>query len=119
MNNRERHAAKAEKNQQKIDSGIMSLCFPEVASIVISMEYKQKGIRQPLPRTVNFYPGSYAFFRVDCLSKECVEGGFDFTNIMNKMVRNHSMTSHGEINCEGSPAPDHSSIVYDVAIQYV
>jgi hypothetical protein len=119
MNYREKHAAKAEKKQQKIDSGLMSSLFPDVASIVISMEYKQKGIREPLPRTVNFYPGSYAFFKVDCLSKECVEGGFDFTHIMNRMVRSKSKTSQGEINCDGSSAVNHSSIVYEVAIQYV
>jgi hypothetical protein len=119
MNNREKHAAKAEKKQQKIDAGFMSSIFPGVASIIISMEYRQKGIRQPLPRTVNFYPGSYAFFRVDCLSKECVEGGFDFTHIMNSMVRGHKKTSNGEITCEGGPAAEHSAIDYEVAIQYI
>jgi hypothetical protein len=118
MNYRERHAAKADKKQQKIDSGLMSSLFPEVSSIVINMQYKQKGVRDALPRTVNFYPGSYAFFRVDCLSKECIEGGFDFTHIMSKMVRSKAKTSKGEINCEGDSAASHSSIIYEVAIQY-
>lgn len=119
MNNREKQAARAERKQQKIDAGFIASLFPEVASISISMDYSQKGIRQPVPRTVNFFPNSYALLRVDCLSKECVEGGFDFTRIITSMVGNRNKTSHGELGCEGGPAEDHSAIVYDVAIQYV
>ncbi|MGO9954207.1 MAG: hypothetical protein ACLPN1_18630 [Dissulfurispiraceae bacterium] len=119
MNNREKQAARAEKKQQKIESGFMASLFPGVASIVINMVYSQKGIRQPMPRTVNFFPNSYAFFRVDCLSKECVEGGFDFTRIITSMVGSRQHTSNGEFGCEGGPAEDHSAIVYDVAIQYI
>ena len=97
----------------------MASIFPEVASISISMDYSQKGIRQPLPRTVNFFPNSYALFRVDCLSKECVEGGFDFSRIIASMVGKRNKASNGELGCEGGPAQDHSAIVYEVAIQYV
>jgi hypothetical protein len=119
MNNREKQAARAERKQQKVEAGFMAARFPEVASISISMDYSQKGIRQPLPRTVNFFTNSYALFRVDCLSKECVEGGFDFSRIIASMVGNRKKTSNGELGCEGGPAQDHSAIVYDVAIQYV
>ena len=119
MNNREKQAARAERKQQKLDAGLMSSIFPQVASIMINMEYSQKGIRQSLPRTVNFFPTSYAFFRVDCLNKECTEGGFDFTRILNSMVGNRKAASTGELGCEGSAAAAHSSITYEVAIQYV
>jgi hypothetical protein len=119
MNNREKQAARAERKQQKVDAGFMASLFPEVDNISISMVYSQKGIRQSLPRTVNFFPTSYALFRVDCLSKECTEGGFDFTRIINSMVGSRKGTSNGELGCEGGPAADHSAIVYEVAIQYV
>ena len=119
MNNREKQAVRAEKKQMKIDAGFMASLFPEVESICISMDYSQKGIRQPLPRTVNFFPNSYALFRVDCLSKECVEGGFDFTRIIASMVGNRKMATNGKLGCEGGPATDHSAIVYEVAIKYV
>ncbi len=119
MNNREKQAVRAERKQQKIEAGFMSSLFPDVASINISMVYSQKGIRQSMQRTVNFFPASYAFFKVDCLSKECVEGGFDFTDIISSMVRGHKASSNGELGCEGGPVADHSAIVYEVAIQYV
>jgi hypothetical protein len=119
MNNREKQAARAERKQQKIEAGFMASLFPKVQSIIISMMYSQKGIMQSLPRTVNFFPSSYAFFKVNCLSKECVEGGFDFSRIITAMVSNRKEASKGELGCEGGPTADHSAIVYEVAIQYI
>ena len=117
MNNK-RNAARAERRQQKIDAGLVAAVFPDVASIVINMTYNQKGIRQSVPRTVNFFPSSYAFFTIECLNKECVEGGFDFTRIISGMVGNRKATLKGELCCYGGPVADHSDIVYEVAIQY-
>ena len=119
MNNREKQAVRLERKQRKIDAGFMASLFPEVESISINMVYSQKEILQSLPRTVNFFPTSSALFRVDCLSKECIEGGFDFTRIINSMVEKRKIKSRGELGCEGGPAVEHSAIVYDVAIHYV
>ncbi|MBF0559110.1 MAG: hypothetical protein HQL08_10060 [Nitrospirae bacterium] len=118
MNNK-KNAARAERRQQKIDSGFVQAIFPEVSSIVINMTYNQRGLRQSLPRTVNFFPSSYAFFTVECLNKECVEGGFDFTRIISGMVGNRKAVTKGELGCQGGPVTDHSDIVYEVAISYV
>ena len=110
--------AKIERTQERLDAGFVSKHFPEVASIVISMMYKQKGAKSLL-RTLNFSTDSYAFFKVACLSDGCVDGGFDMTQIVTSMIRNHSETSKGELGCDDSGSrPDHSNIVYDVAIQY-
>jgi hypothetical protein len=118
MNNK-KNAARAERRQQKIDAGLVTTIFPDVESIVINMTYRQRGLSQSLPRIVNFFPGSYAFFTVDCLNKECVEGGFDFSRIINGMVSNHKTASKGELGCQGGPSTGHSDIVYEVAINYV
>jgi hypothetical protein len=110
--------ARIEKNQLRIDSGFVSKHSPDVANIVISMIYTQKGVKS-LRRTLNFSPDSYAFFKVACLSDGCVDGGFDMTRIITSMIRNHSEASNGELGCENNGLrPDHSNIVYEVAIQY-
>ncbi len=104
---------------RELDAGFVAAQFPEVAGIVISMMYNQRGIEKSLPRTVNFFPGSYAFFRVDCLNKDCVDGGFDLTQVITGMIRNRREAAKGELSCEGNgPSADHSAIVYEVAIQY-
>jgi hypothetical protein len=111
--------ASIERNQRIHDAGIISKHFPDVASIVISMIYKQDGIANPIRRTINFFPESFAFFRLDCLSDDCVDGGFDMSWIINAMIRNHSMASKGDLGCDDTgPRSDHANIAYEIAIQY-
>jgi hypothetical protein len=111
--------ARIEKNQRRRDAGLMSKHFPDVASIVISMMYKQKGLANPIKRIVNFFPGSYAFFRLDCLSNDCVDGGFDMSWIITSMIRNHREVTEGKLGCDDTgPRADHSNITYEIAIQY-
>jgi hypothetical protein len=117
MNSR-KNAARAERLQRRIDAGFVDKHFPEVASIVINMMYNQKGIQKSLPRIVNFFPSSYALFRVDCLSRGCVDGGFDLTQVITAMIRNRRETTKGDLSCEGGSSHDHSAIVYEVTIQY-
>jgi len=117
--NSRKNAARTERLQQRLDAGFVATQFPEVASIVISMIYNQKGIKESLPRTVNFFPGSYAFFRVNCLSKDCVDGGFDLTQVITEMVGKRKVAAKGELSCEGNgSSAEHSAIVYEVSIQY-
>jgi hypothetical protein len=111
--------ARIEKNQRRRDAGLMSKHFPDVTSIVISMMYKQKGLANPIKRIVNFFPGSYAFFRLNCLSNDCVDGGFDMSWIITSMIRNHKEVTEGDLGCDDTgPRADHSNITYEIAILY-
>jgi hypothetical protein len=110
--------ARSEKKQDRMDSGLLSKHFPEVAGIVVTMMYTQRG-GITVDRVVNFYPSSYAFFRMDCLSQDCVNGGFDLSHTIHMMVRHHSEASTGELACDDDgPRPGHSNIVYKIAIRY-
>ncbi len=118
MNSR-RTAARAIRQQRKQDAGFMADQFPGVASIVIKMTYNQTGLLKALPRVVNFFPGSYAVFRVDCLNRECDNGGFDLTTVITQMIKAHKKAFKGDLGCEGArPSPDHSTIAYKVSIRY-
>lgn len=112
------NAAQAEKKQKRLDAGSLANHFPDVAAIVVSMSYKQLGLKQAMPRTVNFVPSSCAIFSIDCLSKDCTDGGFDLTAVISGMVRKHEKSIKGELTCEGGSTRDHSSIAYEVTIQY-
>ena len=117
--NSKKNAARTERQQKRLDSGIMAVQFPKVTSIVITMIYTQKGMKESLPRTVNFFPASHAFFKVNCLSKDCVDGGFDLTRVITDMVGNRRKAMKGELSCgEDGPSASHSTIVYEVVIQY-
>ncbi|RPI37342.1 MAG: hypothetical protein EHM54_03445, partial [Nitrospiraceae bacterium] len=94
--NSRKNAARTERLQQRADAGFVATHFPEVESIAIHMTYNQKGIAKSLPRVVNFFPGSYALFKVDCLSKGCVDGGFDLNHTITTMIKNRKKAAKGE-----------------------
>jgi hypothetical protein len=121
MNN-SKNAARMERMQeimqQRREAGSVATHFPEVASIIMNMTYNQKGAKSIL-RTFNFTPNSYAFFIVNCLRQDCVDGGFDLTQVITEMIRNRSVEVKGALSCKGTDsATSHSDIVYEVAIQY-
>lgn len=117
--NNKKNTARIARQQRKLDAGLVEVQFPEVTGIVINMVYNQKGIQKSLSRVVNFFPGSYALFRINCLNKECIDGGFDLTEVITGMIRNHRKAAKGDLSCEGDcPSADHSTITYEVAIHY-
>jgi hypothetical protein len=117
--NARKNTARLERRQRELDAGYMNMKFPEVAGIVIRMTYNQRGILKSLPRVVNFFPGSYALFRVDCLNKECVDGGFNLNQVITGMISSRRETAKGALKCGGdSLSADHATITYEVAIKY-
>ena len=120
MTNSEKNAARREKTQQRLDSGLISEHFPKVSSIVIDMT-NSYGKINPITvlRTLNFWPNSYAYFNIECLSKGCLDGGFDLNPVITMMIRGHKESGKGEIVCDGNNIPsDHSNIHYKINIQY-
>ncbi len=104
--------------QQRREAGSVATHFPEVANIVMNMTYNQRGAKSIL-RTFNFTPNSYAFFIVNCLRQDCVDGGFDLTQVITAMIRNRRVEVKGALSCKGTDSStSHSDIVYEVAIQY-
>ncbi len=120
MANRMKGIARGEKIQQRINAGLLSARFPEVTGITIHMTYYQKGVNPVLmERTVNFFPGSYAYFNMECMSRDCVDGGFDFDRTIASMVRGHRESAEGELVCEGhNVSTDHSKVGFRIVIGY-
>ncbi|NCO66986.1 MAG: hypothetical protein COY75_00220 [Nitrospirae bacterium CG_4_10_14_0_8_um_filter_41_23] len=108
--------------QRRLEAGLVSERFPDVSSIVVHMTYYNKGINPvQMVRVINLFPTSYAYFKMGCLIKGCVEGGFDFTSVINNMIKNHKKLGKGKLVCGGKNddlASDHASIAYEVNIQY-
>jgi len=119
MIGKQKNAELHERRQQKLEAGLMSARYPGVASIVIAMKYYEKGHGSSLlQRTVNFFPGSAAYFLMDCLEGKCVDGGFDFDPIIYTMVKGHLESAKGELVCPGNDSPGHRRIDYKIAIRY-
>ncbi|HEX8949815.1 MAG TPA: hypothetical protein VF790_12670 [Dissulfurispiraceae bacterium] len=119
MISKQKSAERLERRQQKLDAGLLSARYPNVASIIIEMDYYKKA-HSPLfmKRTINFFPGSAAFFLMDCMAESCTDGGFDFEPIIYTMVKGHVESGKGDLSCSGSNSSGHQRVDYRIAIQY-
>ncbi len=120
MTNSEKNAARREKMQQRLESGLISERFPKVSSIVINVTNSYKGINtDTILRTFNFLPSSYAYFNIECLSEGCRDSGFDLNQVITVMIRSHKDLGEGGLMCDSSNlSSDHSHIHYKVNILY-
>jgi len=120
MTNSEKNAARKERTQQRLESGLVSEHFPGVSSIVIHVTNSYEGIiPESVLRTFNFWSNSYAYFNIECLSGDCRDGGFDLSRIVALMIRSRNDSEEGELMCDSANlSSDHSHIHYKVNIQY-
>jgi len=111
-----------ERTRHRIEAGLISKRFPEVSRIVVDMRHTRKGrMALPLLRTLNFSAESHAYFHVECLNKDCKDciEGFDLDMVIASMVRSHSSSREGELDCKGDGLTSgHVHIAYKVTIQY-
>lgn len=113
-----RNEAREERKRQMLASGLLSDRFQDVSSIIVTLNYN-RGSVSSLLRTLYFYPGSHAFFRVSCLGEGCDDGGHDLGYFIDRMVKGREKTAKGELRCENNdPSLNHSKVDYEVAITY-
>jgi len=113
-----RKEAWEERKRQVLAAGLMSDCFPDVSSIVVTMDYS-RGSFSSVHRTMNFYPGSHAFFKISSPGEECDEGGLDLTRFIHRMVKRNEKLAKGEFSCDhNNAAIVHPIVGYEVAITY-
>ena len=122
MNRRDYVAKRELKNQNNIAAGLVSEQFPSVSGMVIHMTYYRKAVIPLLMvRTLNIFPTSYAYFKMDCMIKDCNGGGFDLTSAVAGMVQAHKKEGQGTLICRGiadTVDSDHASIEYKAVIRY-
>ena len=121
--NRQDYLAKKELNKQhRVDAGLIAEHFPGVSGIVIQMMYYRKlSTLAPIVHTVNFFPSSHAYFHMECMMKECIDGGFDLTSVIATMFKKHEKLIKGKMVCNGkndSLSSNHARISYEISIRY-
>jgi len=113
-----RKEAWEERKRQMLAVGLVSELFPEVASIVVTMDYR-RGTFSAVHRTMNFYPGSPAFFKISSQGEGSDEGGLDLTRFIHKMIRSHARSAKGAFSGDREdPSLVHPDVDYEVSITY-
>jgi len=108
--------------QRRLQTALISECFPDVSFIIIQLIYYLKGVNEvSMIRTINFWPSRHAYFNMDCMIKDCIDGGFDLTQVITHMVKKHEKQGKGNLSCKGkisNQSSQHSRVAYKIAIQY-
>ena len=120
--NTEKHARRLELIQKRLDAGLLSETFPQVASITIHIIHYY-GIDGPafMEQTVNMVPSSSRYLHMQCLGGKCIHGGFDLTPSVEELIRKKKKSGKGKMICGEKDAygvPNHASIIYDISIKY-
>lgn len=119
MSRREKEEEQRERKQRKIDAALLSERYPEVSSVVVSMSYYQRNTGPVfMQRIVNFFPGSAAYFLMECMRHDCIDGGYDLDPVITTMMRGHQEAGNGELVCPGDNPSGHARIKYTIAIHY-
>ncbi len=109
---------KALKEEQKHAAGLLSERFPQILNIIINMTYSHKAVKPVLmKRTMYFYPDTYAYFHMDCMTKSCEDGGYDLLPVISNMMRDNKETRKGEMVCDNVQR-EHASISYEINVKY-
>lgn len=108
--------------KNRLAASLVSDRFPKVSGMVIHMTYYQRVSELVLmERTVNVSPGDHAYFNMECMTKDCINGGFDLEQVISDMIRHHKKSGKGKLVCNGENdilSSGHASISYAISIQY-
>ncbi|UCG78305.1 MAG: hypothetical protein JSV21_00245 [Nitrospirota bacterium] len=109
---------KALKEEQKIAAGLISEQFPKVHSITIDLTYSSRILTSSnLKRTIYFYPDTYAYFQMGCMTKSCSDGGYDLSPVIQKLIMANQERGRGEMDCANEKR-EHESMSYEIKIRY-
>ncbi len=77
--------------------------YPDVGRILLFVAFEEADAEsEPNYQQIIFTAETEAAFRLDCSRDECVGGGFDFTPVVDAMVKNRESRVHGHLACEGT-----------------
>ena len=122
MSRSEKDDEQMERRQRRSDAGLLSERYPDISSIVVSMDYYQGNTGLVfIKRTVNFFPSSAAYFLMECVRHDCIDGGYNLESVITNMARDRLESRNGELVCTGDNLLNpsgHARINYTIAIHY-
>ncbi len=123
MAQKQNYLTKLEQNKKKrLASRLVSAKYPNISGIVINITYYHNVSDQILMhRTINVTPQDHAYFNIECMTKDCMDGGFELGSVISGLIKNHKRVARGRLICKGkgnSLGPEHASVSYEVHIKY-
>ena len=96
-----------ERNQRRSWARTLKKEYRNVLELMIQMSFELHDPVGPGPgkpdekKPLQYGPESKAFFEIPCSCRECINGGFDLSDGIRKLVEDHSTKNSGSIECRG------------------
>jgi len=75
---------------------------PEVAELVLELTFRDPhGIAKHSAQTHSFAPGAKAFFAIACPSSSCLDGGYDLSAEVSRLLDGRGKEASGCMDCLG------------------
>jgi hypothetical protein len=100
--------------------------FPSVEQLVAEMTFVDtKGMGRYSAQMRSFSPAAKAFFAIPCPRTLCLDGGFDFDAVIERLIAARKTAVGGTLECAGwmvAPAPGHANcglqLTYQIRAEY-
>lgn len=85
----------------RAQSAAMRKAYPQIGQLQIELAFGATRSVVPSPQVHTLYPAAAAFFRFACPCADC-DGDFDLTDAITAMAKSGSLTSRGQLVCDGT-----------------
>ncbi|MFH1063380.1 MAG: hypothetical protein V1747_10945 [Candidatus Omnitrophota bacterium] len=79
----------------------ISVAYPNTKSIEISIQFTDPDDKNQFTKNMTYKPDSKAYFQYDCPYRECINGGYDFKNLIEKAIQAPDRQAQEELACQG------------------
>jgi len=111
---RKREREKAQRralteHQRRVATGLIGERYPDVLELVFELQYEDPdgsainpSYQRPRPRREVRGPQASALFTFPCIeNRECIDGGFDLTRTLDRMLRARQPQHTASLSCQG------------------
>lgn len=89
--------------QRLLSAAPLVSSYAGVGEVAVEMRFSDaEGKQQPSPRAVSFAPDMHAFFQFGCPMRDCVGGGYDATEELQRALSKRKSGFTGTLTCEGN-----------------
>jgi hypothetical protein len=80
-----------------------------VAQLVLELTFRDPhGIAKHSAQTHSFSPGAKAFFTIACPSSSCLDGGYDLSAEVSRLLADRGNEATGSMDCPGWQSSGHA-----------
>lgn len=112
--------------QQYQKASAIKELFPKVALLIVKYTfYADGGAKMIKNDKTEYKPQDKAFFRINCVQRECVKGGYDLLTVIADILNANQENRHDRLFCKGWQDMERIGkyhclyeLHYDITVQY-